>query len=79
MKNRKFEMKNEIQVNINGTMEILRFLENFLIVEKPENNNTEISLEGAKALNKEKKLGEKYYNLYQHLTSEELQLKQQSK
>ena len=54
----KFGNENEIQVNINrdnGDIEIFRKL---LIVEKPENNNTEISLEGAKALNKEKKLGE---------------------
>ena len=54
----KFGNENEIQVNINresGDIEIFRKL---IIVEKPENNNTEISLERAKALNNEKKLGE---------------------
>ena len=54
----KFGNENEIQVNINrenGDIEIYRKL---LIVENPENNNTEISLEKAKALNNEKKLGE---------------------
>ena len=52
----KFGNENEIQVNINresGDIEIFRKL---IIVEKPENNNTEISLERAKALNNEKKL-----------------------
>ena len=54
----KFGNENEIQVNINrenGDIEIYRKL---VIVENPENNNTEISLEKAKALNNEKKLGE---------------------
>ena len=54
----KFGNENEIQVNINrenGDIEIYRRL---VIVENPENNNTEISLEKAKALNNEKKLGE---------------------
>ena len=54
----KFGNENEIQVNINresGDIEIFRKL---IIVEKPENNNTEISLERAKAFNNEKKLGE---------------------
>ena len=54
----KFGNENEIQVNINrdnGDIEIFRKL---IIVENPENNNTEISLESAKALNNEKKLGE---------------------
>ena len=54
----KFGNENEIQVNINrenGDIEIYRKL---IIVENPENNNTEISLEKAKALNNEKKLGE---------------------
>ena len=54
----KFGNENEIQVNINrenGDIEIYRKL---LVVENPENNNTEISLEKAKALNNEKKLGE---------------------
>ena len=51
----KFGNENEIKVNINrdnGDIEIFRKL---IIVEKPENNNTEISLESAKALNEEKK------------------------
>ena len=51
----KFGNENEIKVNINrdnGDIEIFRKL---IIVEKPENNNTEISLESAKALNNEKK------------------------
>ena len=46
----KFGNENEIQVNINrenGDIEIFRKL---IIVEKPENKNTEISLEKAKAL-----------------------------
>jgi len=54
----KFGNENEIQVNINrenGDIEIYRKL---IIVENPENNNTEISLEKAKVLNNEKKLGE---------------------
>ncbi len=54
----KFGNENEITVNINrdnGDIEIFRKL---IIVERPENNNTEISLESAKALNNEKKLGE---------------------
>ena len=54
----KFGNENEIKVNINrdnGDIEIFRKL---IIVEKPENNNTEISLESAKALNNEKKIGE---------------------
>ena len=54
----KFGNENEIQVNINrdnGDIEIYRKL---IVVEKPENNNTEISLESAKALNNEKKLGD---------------------
>tara|TARA_B100001057_G_scaffold449819_1_gene491363 strand:- start:4659 stop:6203 length:1545 start_codon:yes stop_codon:yes gene_type:complete len=54
----KFGNENEIKVNINrdnGDIEIFRKL---IIVEKPENNNTEISLESAKALNEEKKIGE---------------------
>ena len=54
----KFGQDNEIKVIINrdnGDIEIYRKL---VIVENPENNNTEISLEKAKALNNEKKLGE---------------------
>ena len=54
----KFGNENEIQVNINrdnGDIEIFRKL---IIVEKPENNNTEISLESAKAINGEKELGD---------------------
>ena len=54
----KFGNENEIQVNINrenGDIEIFRKL---IIVEKPENTNIEISLERAKEINKEKKLGE---------------------
>ena len=54
----KFGNENEIKVNINrdsGDIEIFRKL---IIVEKPENNNTEISLERAKALNDKKQLGE---------------------
>ncbi|MDA9744411.1 transcription termination factor NusA [Candidatus Pelagibacter sp.] len=54
----KFGNENEIQVNINrdnGDIEIFRKL---IIVENPENTNTEISLENAKSLNNEKKLGE---------------------
>ena len=54
----KFGNDNEIQVNINrdsGDIEIFRKL---IIVEKPENNNTEISLESAKAISNEKKLGD---------------------
>ena len=54
----KFGNENEIQVNINrdnGDIEIFRKL---IIVEKPENNNTEISLESAKALNNDKQLGD---------------------
>ena len=47
----KFGNENEIKVNINrenGDIEIFRKL---IIVEKPENNNTEISLENAKLVN----------------------------
>ena len=54
----KFGNENEIQVNINrenGDIEIFRKL---TIVENPENNNTQISLKNAKALNNDKKLGE---------------------
>ena len=54
----KFGNENEIQVNINrenGDIEIFRRL---VIVEKPENNNTEISLENAKLVNNDKKIGE---------------------
>jgi len=54
----KFGNENEITVNINrdnGDIEIFRKL---IIVERAENNNTEISLESAKALDNEKKLGE---------------------
>ena len=54
----KFGNENEIKVNINrenGDIEIFRKL---IIVEKPENNNTEISLENAKLVNNDKKIGE---------------------
>ena len=54
----KFGNENVIKVNINrenGDIEIFRKL---IIVEKPENNNTEISLENAKLVNNDKKIGE---------------------
>tara|TARA_A100001015_G_scaffold321215_1_gene450817 strand:+ start:250 stop:1830 length:1581 start_codon:yes stop_codon:yes gene_type:complete len=54
----KFGNENEIQVNINrenGDIEIFRKL---VIVDKPENNNKEISIENAKLVNNEKKIGE---------------------
>ena len=54
----KFGNENEIHVSINrdnGDIEIFRKL---IVVEKPENTNTEISVESAKLLNKEKKIGD---------------------
>ena len=51
----KFGNENEIHVSINrdnGDIEIFRKL---IVVEKPENTNTEISVESAKLLNKLKK------------------------
>ena len=54
----KFGNENEIQVNINRDNGDIQIFRKLIIVENPENNNTEISLESAKALNNEKKLGE---------------------
>ena len=77
------ELENEIVVNINrdnGDIEIYRKL---IISDKPENQNTEISLTDAINLdekNKEKStLVMKYFKLYLHLTLEELLHKQLSK
>ena len=52
----KFGSENDIKVLIDRDSGEIVILRKLIIVENPENNNTEISLESAKALNKEKKL-----------------------
>ena len=70
----KFGQDNEIKVSINrdnGDIEIFRKL---IVVENPENSNTEIKLEDAINLsetNKDKKIGDEVFNHYHLLILEE--------
>ena len=66
----KFGNENEIKVSINrdsGDIELFRKL---VVVDKPENTNTEISLKVLKNMEK-KKLVMKFYSLYHLLILEE--------
>ena len=79
----KFGQDNEIKVLINRDNGDIGIFRKLVIVEKPENINTEISLQNAIILDpmkiKLKKLEMKFYKHYPPLILEELQHKQRNK